>query len=85
MEKSDRLQAILRVGRRGEIYTTAEIRARLGLREGGLVRAYIVGDKLVIKPLERLEDRIKRSVVTLSPSEAEELSEEAQREAGILG
>ena len=85
MEKSDNLQAILSDSATAEIYTTAEIRARLGLREGGLVRAYIVGDKLVIKPLERLEDRIKRSVVTLSPHEAEELSEEAQKEAGILG
>ncbi len=85
MERSGTLQAVLRVGRRGEIYTTVEIRSALGLREGGLVRAYVVGGRLIIEPIESLEDRIRRSLVALSPREAEELSEEAQKEAGLVG
>lgn len=76
--------ATLRVGRRGEIYTTREIRERLGIREGGEVIAYLEGDRLVIKALTPLEEKIRRTVVTLDPGEAERLSEEAQAEEGIL-
>ncbi|ABM80600.1 AbrB/MazE/SpoVT family DNA-binding domain-containing protein [Hyperthermus butylicus] len=75
----------LRVGRRGEIYTTRELRERLGIREGVVVRAYIVGDKLVIKPVTPLEEKIRRTVVELEPGGAERLSEEAQAEEGVYG
>ena len=75
----------LRVGRRGEIYTTREIRERLGIREGGEVIAYVSGDKLVIKPVKSLEEKIRSTVVELEPGEAERLSEEAQAEEGVLG
>ena len=76
---------VLRVGKRGEIYTTSDIRAEVGIREGGFVIAYVEEGKLVIKPLERVEERIRKRVVRLTPEEVERLSEEAQREAGILG
>ncbi len=78
-------EVVLKVGRRGEIYTTRELRERVGIREGGFVRARVVGDALVIKPILSVEEKIRRSVVELSPREAEELSEEAQVEEGVFG
>lgn len=76
---------VLRVGKKGEIYTTSDVRAEIGIREGGSVIAYIEGDKLVIRPLEPLEERIRKPILKLTPNDVERLSEEAQKEAGILG
>lgn len=76
---------VLRVGKKGEIYTTSDIRAKMGIKEGGSVIAYIEGDKLVIRPLESLEEKIMKPLLKLAPDYAERLSEEAQREAGIYG
>ena len=76
---------VLKVGKKGDIYTTSEIRAKTGIKEGGSVIAYVEEDKLVIKPLEPLEEKIKRVLVKISPDDVEKLSEKAQREAGVLG
>ena len=76
---------ILKVGKKGEIYTTSDIRSEVGIKEGGSVIAYVEGDKLVIRPLESLEERVKKSIIKISPDEVERISEEAQREAGIFG
>ncbi len=76
---------ILKVGKKGEIYTTRMIREKLGIKEGGKVIAYVIGNTLVITPLPSIEEKIKRTVIKLTPTEAEEISEEAQREEGIYG
>ncbi len=73
------------MGKKGEIYTTSDIRAKVGIKEGGSVIAYVDRDRLVIRPLEPLEERIKRPLLKLTPDDIERLSEEAQREAGIFG
>ncbi len=75
----------LRVGKRGEIYTTAEVRRRIGLREGGKARAWIEGRRLIIEAIPSIEDVIRAGIVELTPEEAERLSEEIQRERGIYG
>ncbi len=78
-------EIILRVGKKGEIYTTRKVREKLGIRENSFVGAYIVEDKLIIKPILSVEEKIKRHIVEISPEEAEKLSEEAQREEGVYG
>ena len=78
-------EIVLRVGKKGEIYTTREIREKLGIKEGGRVLAYIVDDMIIIVPLPSVEEKIKRVVLKLSPREVEEISVEAQREEGIYG
>jgi bifunctional DNA-binding transcriptional regulator/antitoxin component of YhaV-PrlF toxin-antitoxin module len=43
---------VLRVGKKGEIYTTSDIRAGVGIKKGGFLIAYVDGNKIVIRPLE---------------------------------
>ncbi len=74
---------VLRVGAKGEIYTTREIRERLGIREGGHVIAYVLGDMLIIKPLPSIEEKIRRVIIRIDPERIEELSVEAQREISL--
>jgi len=81
----DMSEVVLKVGKRGEIYTSKELREKVGIRPGGLVRAVVEGRKLIIEPIPSIEDLLKEAVAELTPEEAEELSEEAQREEGIYG
>ncbi len=76
---------VLRVGKRGEIYTTSDIRAEVGIKKGGFVIAYVDGNKLVIRPLEPLEERIRKHILKLTPDDVEKLSEEVQEKAGMPG
>ena len=78
-------EVVLKVGKKGEIYTSKELREKTGIKPGGLVRALVEGRKLIIEPIPSVEDIIKEVVVELTPEEAEELSEEAQKEEGIYG
>ena len=76
---------ILKVGKKGEIYTSKEIRQKVGIKEGGRVRAIVEKGKLIIEPIPTIEEVIKESIIELSPEEAEKLSEEIQKEEGIYG
>ena len=76
---------ILKVGKKGEIYTSKKLRERVGICEGGNVRAIIEGKKLVIEPIPSLEDMLLNPVVHISVEEAEKLSEEAQKEENAYG
>jgi len=78
-------EIILKVGKRGEIYTSKELRLKVGIKEGGIVRAIVEEGRLIIEPIPRIEEVIQRPVVKLSPKEAERLSEEFQKEEGIYG
>jgi len=78
-------EVVLKVGKKGEIYTSKELREKTGIRPGGLVRAVVEGRKLIIEPIPSMEDIIKEVVMELTPEEADELSEEAQKEEGIYG
>ena len=76
---------LLKVGKKGEIYTNKALREKIGIREGGKVRAIIEGKKLVIEAIPSLEDMIQNPVVHISVNEAERLSEEAQKEDNVYG
>ena len=74
------------VGKRGEIYTNEKLRKKAGIRKGSRVKAKVVDGKLIIEPMDTIEDLIKRSpLISTSPEAAEEISEEAQREQGAFG
>ena len=78
-------EVVLKVGKKGEIYTSKELREKTGIRPGGLVKATVEGRKLIIEPIPGIEDLVKEAVAELTPEEAERLSEEAQEEEGIYG
>ena len=76
-------EIILRVGKKGEIYTTREIREKTGIKPGGRVRARIEEGRLVLENMPSLEELLSDTIAELDPEEAEKLSIEAQKEAGI--
>ncbi|TLX94448.1 MAG: AbrB/MazE/SpoVT family DNA-binding domain-containing protein [Thaumarchaeota archaeon] len=78
-------EAILTVGNKGEIYTSAALRNKVGMRKGGKVRARVSGDRLIIEPIPTLEELVKAPLVTIGADEAERLSEKAQKEEGAYG
>jgi len=76
---------ILRVGKRGEIYTTKDVRGKVGIRSGGLVKATIKDGKLIIEPIPSIEELLESVIVKVKPEDVERLSERLQREMGIYG
>ena len=80
------MEVVLRVGRKGEIYTTKELREKAGIRENGLVRAMVLEGKVVLEPIPTVEELLgEEAVVRVSPEEVERLSVEVQRERGVYG
>ena len=65
----------LKVGRRGEIYTTREVREKIGLVAGEKVIAGVEGDKLVIRPKPSALSLLEKPRVNIKPVTPEELSE----------
>ena len=78
-------EIVLKVGKKGEIYTTKKIREKLGIKKGGLVRAIIDRGRLILEPIPPLEEIIKNGIVELTPEEAEKLSQETQKKKGAYG
>ena len=76
----------LKVGKRGEIYTTAKLRKILNLKPGSTVIAKVVSEgKVLIEVTPTIEDLLERpKKVKLSVEEIEKLSVEAQKEVGII-
>jgi len=76
----------LKVGKKGEIFTTKALRKRANIREGGKVTAKISKNKVIIEPVLSIEELLTRPPLgTLTPREAEKLSEQMQKEEGIYG
>jgi len=76
----------LKVGKKGEIFTNAELRKRAKIKEGGMVRASFIGNKLVIEPIPSIEEILSRPpVMRTTTKEIEKVSEEIQKEEGIYG
>ncbi|MGI0084962.1 MAG: AbrB/MazE/SpoVT family DNA-binding domain-containing protein [Nitrososphaerales archaeon] len=76
----------LKVGTRGEIFTTKELRKRANIKKGGKVKAKIVENKIIIEPVPSIESLLKRPpLAILTPREAERLSEKIQKEEGVYG
>ena len=76
----------LKVGKRGEIYTTAKLRKILNLKPGSTVIAKVIDErKVLIEVTPTTEDLLERpKKVKLSVEEIEKLSAEAQKEVGII-
>jgi bifunctional DNA-binding transcriptional regulator/antitoxin component of YhaV-PrlF toxin-antitoxin module len=79
-------EVTLKVGKKGEIFTNADLRKRAHIREGGKVKANVVGDKLIIEAIPSIEEILKRPPVMRTTTKAiEKVSEEIQKEEGIYG
>ena len=76
---------ILKVGGKGEIYTTKKLRALVNIKENGRVKAIVKGNKLIIEAIPTLEDMLQKNIIELSPEDIEKLSIEVQKEEGIYG
>ena len=70
---------IVRVGKKGEIYTSKKLRQETGLKPNTLARARVEDGKLVIEPLPALEELLEDTWITLTPEVAERASEKEQR------
>jgi len=76
----------LKVGKRGEIYTTAELRNILKLKPNSTVLARIVDEgKVIIEVVPTLEELLKKpKKIKLSIEDVERLSIKAQKEVGLI-
>lgn len=69
----------LKIGKRGEIYTTYKIRNKIGLIPGGRAIARIEGKKLIIHPKPTALTLLKKPRINTKPITPEELSKLRQR------
>ncbi|MEM2840931.1 MAG: hypothetical protein QXN62_05170 [Candidatus Bathyarchaeia archaeon] len=67
-------KAILKIGVRGEIYTTQRVRSKVGLTPGGRAFAIVEGGKLILQPKPTALSLLDKPKVNLKPLSAEELS-----------
>jgi len=65
----------LKIGKRGEIYTTQEIRKKTGLVPGGRAKAMIEENKLIVSPKPTALALLKKPRINTKPISPEELSQ----------
>ena len=65
----------LKIGKRGEIYTTREVREKAGIVPGGRAVARVEGDQLIIQPKPTALSLLTEPRVNRVPVSSEELSE----------
>jgi bifunctional DNA-binding transcriptional regulator/antitoxin component of YhaV-PrlF toxin-antitoxin module len=86
LDLSNQSESILKVGKKGEIFTSADLRKRANIKEGGRVKASVVGNKLVIEAAPTIEEILKRPPAIVSTTkEFEKISEDIQKEEGVYG
>lgn len=79
-------EVTLKVGKKGEIFTSTELRRRANIKEGGRVKADVVGSRLIIEAIPSIEELLKQPPVMLTTTkQIEKISEEIQKEEGIYG
>jgi AbrB family looped-hinge helix DNA binding protein len=79
-------EIILKVGKKGEIYVTKELRKKVGIVEDSFVKVLVKDGRLIIEPIPRIEDLIKeKKIIELTSQEAEKISEEMQKEENVYG
>ena len=76
---------IVKIGGKGEIYTSKKIRLESGLKPGYYARVAVEDGLIIVRPIRKIEDLIKDPVDSITIKEAEELSLAAQKEAKIYG
>jgi bifunctional DNA-binding transcriptional regulator/antitoxin component of YhaV-PrlF toxin-antitoxin module len=64
----------VKVGKRGEIYTTREIREKIGLIVGGKAMVRIDGGKLIIEPKPTALSLLEKPRIGAKPVTPEEMS-----------
>ncbi|MCD6514021.1 MAG: hypothetical protein J7L07_03780 [Candidatus Odinarchaeota archaeon] len=75
------IKEILKVGKKGEIYTSKRIRKIAGLKAPGEVIAIAKEGELIIKTLKSIKEFLSEPpLMKISVEEAEKISEEAQKE-----
>ena len=72
----------LKVGKKGEIFTTKKIREALGLKPNTYVLANVVKDKLIIRKIPDLDELFNNFYAEVDWDEVEKLSEKMQRRCG---
>jgi len=77
-------EIVVKVGRKGEIYFPSKFRKMIDLKPGDKVRLRIEGKKIIIEKEKDIEDLLGDYVLEISVDEAEKISEDTQREAGII-
>jgi len=80
-----KVKDVLKVGMKGEVYTSKKVREAAGIKPGGRVRAVVIEGRLILEPIPSIEEVIRNPVVTISVEEAERLSVESQKEEGVYG
>lgn len=65
----------LKIGKRGEIYTTRKIREKIGFIPGGKAIAKVEEDKLIIQPKPTVLSLLEKPRINIKPISPEELSE----------
>ncbi|MDH2899924.1 MAG: hypothetical protein PXY39_03040 [archaeon] len=74
------------MGRKGEIFTNSDLRKRANIKEGGKVKANVVGNKLIIEAIPSIEELLRQPpIMRTTTKEVEKTSEEIQKEEGIYG
>ncbi len=73
------LEEKLKIGKKGEIFTTKKIREALGLRPDTYVVASVIGDKLIIRRIPTLEELLDNTFAEVEWEEVEKLSESMQK------
>ncbi len=79
-------EIVLKMGKKGEIYTTKELREKMHLKANQKLKAALSkdGTRLVIETLPSLEEILKRKpLFTITPEEAEKISEHEQKRRRI--
>ena len=65
----------LKVGKRGEIYTTKKLRTKIGLAVGGRAIAIVEGKKLIVQPKPTALTLLEKPRMNPEPLSPEELSQ----------
>lgn len=74
----------LKIGKRGEIYTTREVREKAGLIPGEKALAKVEEGRLIIQPKPTVISLLKKPRVNIKPVTSEELSELRREIAGEI-
>ncbi len=83
---SSQSEETLKVGKKGEIFTSAELRKRAKIKEGGKVKASVVDNKLIIEAVPSIEELLREPpAIRTTTKEIEKISEKIQKEEGIYG
>jgi len=65
----------LKVGKRGEIYTTSKIRKKTGLTPGGRVMVTIEENRLIVEPKPSALTLLEKPRINVKPITQEQLSQ----------